>query len=69
MPIISYGHNMMQTLPYKDLEWDNEVDIDTVLRTSDDGTTGYVVEVDLEFPVELQNTFKEFPPCCESTTP
>ena len=64
-----YGHSMMQPLPYKDLEWDNEVDIDTVLRTSDDGSTGYVVEVDLEFPVELHDKFKEFPPCCENTTP
>ena len=65
-----YGHSMRQPLPYKNLQWDIEVDIETVLITSDDdGSTGYVVEVELEFPLELHDKFKEFPPCGESTTP
>ena len=40
-----------------------------ILKTSDTSKYGSAVECDLEFPIELHDLFKEFPPCPESLTP
>ena len=45
---------------------DNELDIDYVLKTPDDNETGYVVVLDLTFPIKLHDLIKEFPPCPEN---
>lgn len=63
-----YGQAMSQPLPYKDIEFSN-VDIDTVLNTSDDNETGYILEVDLHIPDEIHDKLKEYPPCPEIMTP
>ena len=64
-----YGWAMVQQLPYKDLKFDNDVPIETVLETSDDSETGFIIECDLIFPEELHDKFKEFPPCPENICP
>ena len=43
--------------------------LDFILKTSDTSKYGYIIECDLEFPIELHDLFKEFPPCPESLTP
>ena len=48
-----YGWAMSQNLPYKDITFDNC--IETVLTTSDESETGYIVECDLIFPPELHD--------------
>jgi len=64
-----YGWAMSESLPYQDIKWNHDVTLDDVLNTPDDNETGYIVEVDLSFPRELHDKFKEFPPCPESLCP
>ena len=64
-----YGQAMCQPLPYKDIKFDNDITLETILKTPDDSEIGYMVEVDLEFPKELHNKFKQYPPCPEPLKP
>lgn len=64
-----YGWAMSQYLPYKNISLNNEIDIDTILKTDDNSKVGYIVECDLEFPQEIHDKLKEFPPCPESVAP
>ena len=43
--------------------------LETILNTADDAETGYFCEVYLEFPPELHEKLKHFPPCPESVVP
>ena len=45
------------------------MDIKDIRETPDDNDKGYILEVDLDFPVELHDKFKEFPPAPETLTP
>lgn len=63
-----YGWAMTQNLPYKDIKFDT-VSLEEILKTSDDSEIGYMVEVDLEYPRELHDKFKQYPPCPESLIP
>ena len=56
---------MVQKLPQKDFKFANETTLEQILEAPDDGETGYFCEVDLEFPKELHDKFKQFPPCPE----
>ena len=40
---------MTAYLPYKDLEFNNNVELDTILKNPADNETGYILEVDLHF--------------------
>ena len=71
-----YGFAMVQPLPYKDLKFENTCPgtcrgsfLETILNAPDDAETGYFCEVDLEFPPELHDKLKHFPPCPESLIP
>ena len=66
-----YGWAMSQYLPYKDLKFidDEDIDLSKILNTPDDHNHGYIVECDLTFPKHLHDKFKEFPPCPETLTP
>jgi hypothetical protein len=64
-----YGWAMSQSLPYKDLEFEEHKKLEKVLETADDAEIGYIVECDISFPVELHDKFKEFPPCPEDLLP
>ena len=58
-----YGWDMSQKLPYKNLRWMDEaklVDFDpTLINTEDD--TGYILQVDLEYPKELHKAHNDYP--------
>ena len=40
---------MNENLPYKDLEFTSNVELDTILKNPADNETGYILEVDLHF--------------------
>ena len=54
---------MVQVLPYKDNNFNEEITIDEILETVDDAETGYMVEVDSSFPKEIHERLKQLPPC------
>jgi hypothetical protein len=64
-----YGWAMSESLPYKDIRYSNETALEEVLKTADDNETGYILEVDLEFPEKIHDLLKEYPPCPEALTP
>ena len=43
--------------------------LNTLRNTLDDDETGYILEVDINFPEDLHDKFKEFPPALETLTP
>ncbi len=60
---------MSKPLPYSELKFENAIDLKTILETSDENETGYFIEADLEFPPELHEKFKMYPPCPEPLIP
>lgn len=57
-----YGHSMMKPMPVDSFKWktDNLQQFD-VLSISDDSPTGYILEVDVEYPTYLHNDHNELP--------
>ena len=64
-----YGWAMSQYLPYKNLALNKDISIDEILKTGDEADVGYIIECDLEFPKEIHDKLKEFPPCPETLAP
>jgi hypothetical protein len=74
-----YGWAMSQYLPYKNISLNSYITIDQINSildtTPDDNDVGYIIECDLEYPSEIHDKLKEFPPCpcrcrnCLSVTP
>ena len=67
-----YGWAMVEPLPYKNIKFETVVETETfrtLLETPDDAEMGYFVEADLEFPAELHDKFKQFPPEPETLIP
>ena len=52
-----YGFSMIQSLPYKNFKWSNNLTLDKI-------QTG-IYEVDIEIPKELHDKFKDYPLCPE----
>ncbi|CAG9833236.1 unnamed protein product [Diabrotica balteata] len=62
-----YGWAICQFLPYGGFEWvDTNID---VLSIPDDGDTGYILQVDLEYPEHLHDLHRDLPFCCEYRVP
>ena len=55
-----YGLSMIQTLPYRSLKWDDKITEDDII-SYDNGRTGYILEVDLEYPKELRDLHNDYP--------
>ena len=64
-----YGWAMSQPLPYKDISFNTDITLEEILATNDDNDIGYIVECDLEYPKEIHDKLKEFPPCPETLAP
>lgn len=68
-----YGYAMSQYLPQKDFVWLSQeeiTDIEKVIKDiSDTAETGYVLEVDLEYPKELHDAHNDLPFCPENLVP
>ena len=55
-----YGLSMIQKLPYRSLNWDDKITEDDIINY-DNGRTGYILEVDLEYPKELHDLHNDYP--------
>ena len=55
-----YGRSMSQPLPYDEIKFDNNVNLEDILNTRDDSDIGYFVEVNLTYPNNIKQT-KNFP--------
>ena len=59
-----YGWAMME-LPYGGFQWVENPENINVLNVADDSLIGYILEVDLEYPVELHDPHIDLPLCPE----
>ena len=52
-----YGHAMSQYVPYADFKWVKNVDKikQKLMNMKSNSSTGYILEVDLEYPKELHD--------------
>ena len=55
-----YGLSMIQKLPYRSLKWDDKITEDDVINY-DNGRTGFILEVDFEYPTELHDLHNDYP--------
>ena len=55
-----YGLSMIQKLPYRNLKWDDKITEEDIINF-DNGRTGYILEVDLEYPKELHDLHNDYP--------
>ena len=56
-----YGHSMSQPLPYDEINFDKNVELEDVLNTPDDSDIGYFVETDLMYSDNIKWKTKIFP--------
>lgn len=60
-----YSYAMSQPMPLRNYQWyENDVDAftsDHIMAMDDFGTTGYVLEVDVDIPHDLHNKFSQYP--------
>ena len=52
---------MSESLPYDEIKFDNNVNLEDILKTPDDSDIGYFVEVDLTYPDNIKQKTKNFP--------
>ena len=64
-----YPSAMVQPLPHSDIKFVDDITLEKILNTPDDSEIGYMVECDIEFPEELHDKFRQFPPAPESCRP
>ena len=65
-----YGWGMSQKVPYKNFRWVNEkklVGLDPT-QLGAGGETGYILQVDLEYPKDLHNLHNDYPLAPETLT-
>ena len=55
-----YGLSMIQKLPCRNLKWDDKITEDDIINYNN-GRTGYILEVDLEYPKELHDLHNDYP--------
>ena len=58
-----YGHAMSQYLPYANFKWVKNIDKikQKLMNIKSNSSTGYVLEVDLEYPQELYDIHNDYP--------
>ena len=52
--------SMIQKLPYRNLKWDDRITEEDVINCLN-ASTGYIYEVDLEYPKELHDLHSDHP--------
>ena len=58
-----YGHAMSQYLPYADFKWVKNIDKikQKFMKVKLNSPTGYILEVDLEYPKKLHDIHNDYP--------
>ena len=72
-----YGYTISKSLPYDNFEWVSEKErseinkniCSFVRKLENDDSTGYIFEVDIEYPNELHDFHNDLPFCAESMIP
>ncbi|GBN30477.1 hypothetical protein AVEN_138086-1 [Araneus ventricosus] len=61
---------MSQPLPVNNLEWrlPEEISLQHICQTTYDSATGYILEVDMEYPPELHDLYNNYPLAPERMT-
>lgn len=59
---------MQQPLPLKSFRWCTD-NINQIMNTPDDSSSGYILEVDLDYPINLHDYHKDYPLCAETAIP
>ena len=52
---------MSEPLPYDEIKFDNNVNLEDILNTPDDSDIGYFAEVNLKYPDNIKEKTKQFP--------
>ena len=52
---------MSEPLPYDEIQFDNNVKLEDMLNTTDDGDIGYFIEIDLKYTDNIKEKTKHFP--------
>ena len=52
---------MIQKLPYRNLKRDDKITEEDIINYNNYGRTGYILEVDLEYPKELHDLHNDYP--------
>ena len=62
-----YGWSMIQNLSTGDYKWEdvNIWNVDKIMSINENSTTGYIFDVDLEYPKELHDLHNHYPLCPE----
>ena len=56
-----YGHSMSKPLPYDEIKFNRDVNLEDILNTPDDSDIEYFIEVDLTYPDKIKEKAKNFP--------
>ena len=51
------ANNLSEVLRYGRIEFVNDFDVEKILKTLDGNNTGYIIQVDKHFPIELHDKF------------
>ena len=62
-----YGYAMSEPLPLRGFQWVEQEELESldILSIPEDGSVGYILEVDLEYPKNLCNLHNDYPYCPE----
>ena len=56
-----YGHSMSEPLPYDEIKFDINVELEDIINTPDDGDIGDFIEFDLKYRDNIKEKTKHFP--------
>ena len=56
-----YGPSMSQPIPYDEIKFDNNVEVEDILNTPDDSDIEYFTEVDLTYADKIKEKTRHFP--------
>ena len=56
-----YGWATSEPLPYDEIKFDNNVNLEIIINTPDDNDIAYFIEVDLKYPDKIKEKTKHFP--------
>ena len=63
-----YGWAISQGLPERGFAWVDEPEPVDCMTVSEDAETGYILEVDLEYPAEIHDQYNDYPMALEKRT-
>ena len=55
-----FGLSMIQKLQYRNLEWNDNITEEAIINYTN-GSMGYILEVDVEYPKELHDLHDDYP--------